>query len=146
MIFQSGGAAEVAAVDGPTQEQDIKITELRHCMNAGTGTQPMPIPIAVAEAIAEELHQKPVTLTGPEFRKLRLAHPKLASAEPAGDVSADQVIEPDQHCSHCGANQGSRLSLFAQTWWPRTLHGIPAQSPGGLISRLSEEYLVEMPL
>lgn len=102
MIFQSGGAAEVAAVDGHTQEQDIKITELRHCMHAGTGSQPMPIPIAVAEAIAEELHQKPDTLTGPEFRKLRLAHTELASAEPAGDVSADPVIEPDQHWSQCG--------------------------------------------
>jgi hypothetical protein len=71
-------------------------------MHAGTGSQPMTIAIAAAEAIAEELHQKPVTLTGPELHKLRLAHPELASAEPAEDVSADQVIEPGQYWSLCG--------------------------------------------
>jgi hypothetical protein len=38
----------------------------------------MTIAIAVAEAIAEELHQRPATLTGPELRKLRMAHPELA--------------------------------------------------------------------
>jgi hypothetical protein len=62
----------------------------------------MTIAIAVAEAIAEELHQKPVTLTGPDLRKLRLAHPELASAEPAEDVSADHVIWPGQYWSLCG--------------------------------------------
>jgi hypothetical protein len=39
----------------------------------------MTVATATGEAIAERLHLAPVTLTGPELRKIRVNHPKLGS-------------------------------------------------------------------
>jgi hypothetical protein len=69
---------------------------------AGIGSQPMKIENAVAKAIVEMLKQAPITLRGPELRKLRLDHPNLASPAPAGNPSANPIAEPTQHCPHCG--------------------------------------------
>ncbi len=48
-------------------------------MRAGTGSRPMIVATAAAEATSETLKRAPVTLIGPELRKLRLDHPDLAS-------------------------------------------------------------------
>lgn len=84
------------------QEQGISLPELRAGMRAGTGSQPMTVPAAKARAIAEMLKRAPVGLARPELRKLRRENPDLASAEAAGNMSANQPTQQGQYGAHCG--------------------------------------------